>query len=609
MISFLRGIMISSFVVRKVRFESLFFRVILGASLLFLTFCAETKLEELNEPVLELENDVKNPPKNKKNNNSNNFDNLQQQRDLGDGDKPLSAGQTPDSSGEKDSRVTYQVGDNAVAKKKDYIAEVMEMAPVSIDLKGVVAVRDLPAGAIFDTEAKRIYWIPQKGQQGQHRIHLEYKNESVLGHLVGFAKNLFSLSQVPDSDTEGTATKEVIIKVHELSEASLLEFGPLDVYADDDVGYVFVHGKTLNNLCLASEKGAAYWDPPEEYGTKSYKKRGDTSFEAVIAPNDKLKTIVCYDGSVDVPTSAPDVARQIIDAPCGKYGKCIVVTHSMGGLQLEYIFTHARKAREGDEHPEYFVDSELFQSVKAKTVFVVSLASAAGGSKSADLIVFPEKQSVVQGKIGEIAKKYFNADSGATQSLAVERATKILAPVGEDPGVPFFMIPGYSETVQDSILDGLGAVFDQLSDDPDKELFNGDLGYPNLDSLVNFHSRSDGIVAFRSSCGSTSVGVDDGPGHTFPSLEEHLEYCFQVEKKPNHYVWFLSELNHSAIALSVDCGAEAFSCSILFPDIYKKTYVPSPIYQGSDAAHTIRELLTKGISKYNPENPVLFDGN
>ena len=64
MISFLRGIMISSFVVRKVRFESLFFRVILGASLLFLTFCAETKLEELNEPVLELENDVKNPPKN-----------------------------------------------------------------------------------------------------------------------------------------------------------------------------------------------------------------------------------------------------------------------------------------------------------------------------------------------------------------------------------------------------------------------------------------------------------------------------------------------------------------------------------------------------------------
>lgn len=77
--------------------------------------------------------------------------------------------------------------------------------------------------------------------------------------------------------------------------------------------------------------------------------------------------------------------------------------HSMGGLMLEHMFTHIRAPSSKDREPDFYKHRDLYAQVHKKVLFVVAVASAAGGSKVADII--------------------------------------------EDPGAPFFMVAGYSSNM------------------------------------------------------------------------------------------------------------------------------------------------------------------
>lgn len=398
----------------------------------------------------------------------------------------------------------------------------------------------LPSGAIFNTQTKTVYWMPQKGQAGSYTI------------------------------AAGTGSSRRLIQLS-VAAANGLSQGPPKNFSDGVVGYVFVHGMSSKNYCLSPGDLSAYWAGTAEY----------------LAPQPTLRTLSCYDGTQGAEQSAVLVAQQILAAPCGPYNKCIVVAHSMGNLIMEHIFTHARAAQNGDPEPGLFDHAALFSEVKKKVIFVISLASAAGGSKAATILNDPSSATTLQRLSGDLAQT-LGQNTPATRSLAVLRASTVLAPVAADPGVPFFMVPGYTaQTVNEA---GLLNTLLSLGNIP-RPVYNGDFNYATLDPVIRFTSRSDGIVDFRSACGIASSTENEGPGYTAP-ITSHFQYCLSSGKKPNHYLWFVSNMNHGLIATPwTGCYNTSNPCISWFPNANGTGYnLESSLYFRS-AIEVIRAKL------------------
>ncbi len=410
---------------------------------------------------------------------------------------------------------------------------------------GKEGIKNLPKGAIYQETDQTIYFIPQKGQRGKYEIEIE-----------------------------GNETLEWELEVTAVAEETLQKKGPTESYSDGDIGYIFLHGKTMSNLCESKEGAEAYWLKADE----------------VLAPDETNRTLICYDGTKKVSETVKSVAEQMEKASCGLYGRCIVVTHSMGGLMLEHMLIYAGKGEGLDE--DLKGHEALYQKVKDKILMVISIASAAGGSKTADVALELSKDP------DSLIGQFYDLEAGSNQSLRVNHATTVLAPVNQDPGVPFFMVAGYSENIKEGSGDVLGSIFDSLAggDETEEKPFNGSTMYSTLDQMTGFTSRSDGAVAFRSSCGTTSSSADDGPKRD-AEISEHLKYCYAEAKKPNHYVLFLSDLNHDLIIQDIDCKETKNRCQVLFPDEEQKTFTPSPTYTGQNTIQVIRKLIAKPTSK------------
>jgi len=422
-----------------------------------------------------------------------------------------------------------------------------------------VSSSQLPRGAVYEAAAGRLRWIPQVGQAGSY---------------------LLPLGAPPATET--------LLTIGPVSP-SLLQQGPPGPYPDADVGYVFVHGKTTDDLCVNQKLRDEYWG----------------ASAAVIAPLESQRLVVCHDGRRRVAETAPAVAQQILKASCGRANKCILVTHSMGGLLVSHMFTHAGAARPG-EPAELFSHAELYRRVKERTLLVVSLASAEGGSRSADIATGEDEStagqaiSMVVGLLGQ------NTDS--TKNLVVKEATRVVAPLDQDPGVPFFMVAGYSPEVLTGGEALLSTVSTILAITPEAKsaffavalsalgssqsagsLFNGDLRYTLLDLLAQFGSRSDGMVSFRSACGVRSGEPLDGPGHD-AALEPHLRYCASAPRRPGHHLWFAINLNHSEIITTPAACVKQASCAPLVP-AQGAMVPPSWASSGASAIAIVRARL------------------
>lgn len=403
-------------------------------------------------------------------------------------------------------------------------SEVKELLPLKITLPShdlYFEKGSIPAGAILSDNDREFLWLPQKGQAGT------FKLDVVDGSNVPAR---YEVNVAPLSDDEMTA-------------------GPAGWYSDGDVGFVFVHGMSQSDVCADADKGWGQW-------------RGMID---ILSPRNEVNSAVCYDGRARVDTQARKVADQILAAPCGMYGRCVVVTHSMGGLMLEYILLRSRDG--GNTSAE---EVALFRSVRDKIAFVVSIASAAGGSKVANIVKNPENYPNAA-LLANVVKPFL-ASGGAIETLHVNYATQIGAPIGLDPGVPFFMIPGYSTD------EGIGT-----------NTFNGKYEFGVIDAQAGFQSRSDGLVSFRSSCGVASDKEDDGPGR-YTSINGQYQYCFDGPKKSSHHVWFSINLNHLLIQQPVACGGPLKDCVV-----HKANpgggYAASPELTGNDVPHIMRRLI------------------
>lgn len=438
--------------------------------------------------------------------------------------------------------------------------QATELIPLAVKLgKLTVAATDLPPGARVDASEparKRLLWIPRLGQAGDYALDLR--------------------------DEAGTSRRVLEIAVTPISEGAL-QAGPPAAYHDGDLGFVFVHGMTNYDLCSVPEEVRDYWGAGPE----------------LIAPSAEDRTLACYDGSRRVPETAPHVAQQILGAACGRYEVCVVVTHSMGGLMLEHIMTSASQGDAGEHN-------EIYRAVQQRTLFVISIASSAGGSEVASLGE-AARRTLLDGVIGGIADAY-KVLTPAAADTAVDRATRVIAPMHIDPGTPFFMIPGFSPEVlpstEEALLGNLGLDFirdlfdgDKLSDaaqHANERMFNGATELATLDLLTNFSSRSDGLVALRSACGVQSGNQEDGPGHT-ASLPQHLDYCFNAPKKPRHYVWFLSTLNHFLVREPTGlCSKSPEQCENYSPVPEARTFVADPALSGLSAVAVLRQKLFEG---------------
>ena len=389
------------------------------------------------------------------------------------------------------------------------------MTPFNAQVAGLSSAA-LPQGAIFNANAQTLYWLPQKGQAGTYKI------------------------------TAADGTRITL----QVNASAGLEQGPPATYQDGELGFVYVHGMSSENYCLHPVDLATYW--------------GSTS--TILSPKPNTGTVACYDGTRSVEDSALIVAQEILSAPCGTYNKCVVVSHSMGNLVMEYILTHSRAAISSDPEPALFAHAALFAQVKSRMLFVISVASAAGGSKAANILNDPLQASFIQGVVGAISD-LLSPNTPAAMSLDVQRASTVLAPITADPGIPFFMVPGYtSQTVNE-----YGAIAALLGDTP-STVYNGDSRYAELDPVVQFHSRSDGMVDFRSACGIASSAVNDGPGYTAP-VTSQFQYCLSSSRKPNHFLWFMTSLNHTLIATPwAGCSKSATACVSWFPNATGTTF-------------------------------------
>ncbi len=394
----------------------------------------------------------------------------------------------------------------------------------------------------------RLIWWPRSAQAGTHSIELKV------------AEKIWTLS----------------LLVEPLEGQDQMA-GPPKGFSDEDVGYIFIHGKSEMDLCNGG-LARAYW----------------AGGDAIIAPIAALRTVTCYDGRNDVATEAAKITQQILAAPCGKLNRCIIVTHSMGGLMIEHILTHTRAAAASDppEYRKHYDSNVAYSKVKDRIAFVISLASAAGGSKVADMVENPTTYSLDQSSMGAISR-IFGARSGSTNNLVPKFAVNVAAPMTANPGVPIYLVAGYSRQLLD--IGGLvGGPSDWLGiTDPDKRVFNADVSYGYLDYMTGFSSRSDGVVSFRSSCGIASDRMDDGPGWD-KELSLQFNYCYSATKKPNHFVWFAINLNHSLIQINTSkCTNSDNPCQIYRPDPVRKTMVRDTALDQKSSVEIIRQHLRK----------------
>ena len=439
------------------------------------------------------------------------------------------------------AEVDADASETAPADEQSAALTATELLPVSLTFQteegASLFLEALPPGAVFDGSTSRLLWIPQRGQAG------EYVFYSVEQSPQGAGRRPHRLSVVPISDAR-------------------LRSGPPAGYADDEVGLIFVHGKGSQDNCADTDLLHDYW----------------RRFDETVAPDAALRKLVCYNGRHAVATDAPKVARQILSANCGRANKCIIVTHSMGGLMINHMFTHARPARSGDPEPAMFAEHALYQQVRERTLFVISVASAAGGSKAADIVADGDSHSWGQEAVGALYD-WFDPSTPAADNLVIRYATRVAAPLDADPGVPFFMVATYLDRVVERVLSGsVRWVFDWLDGDVAAQ------GLTALDAVVNFSSRSDGLVSFRSSCGVASDNDKDGPGHN-ADLRRHFDYCYRAPKKPNHFVWFASNVDHAAV-LQRKPG-KCKDCEHVFPYQRRETLLRASDYDDKTTGEVI----------------------
>lgn len=257
---------------------------------------------------------------------------------------------------------------------------------------------------------------------------------------------------------------------------------------------------------------------------------------------------------------------------------------------LEHMFLHTRAPTASDPEPRMFDQRDLYKAVRERTLFVVSLASAAGGSDSASIVNEDGPRQVGQEAIGVISR-VLGANDDATRNLVVSYASHVVAPYSEDPGVPFFMVAGFSERTTAEQSGFLGSIFNVLTDQVPLIVFNGNRELALLDSVVLYQARSDGLVDFRSSCGIASDVEGEGPGRN-ANLDDHFRYCWNARKKANHYVWFLANLNHYLITgQPYDCRNADVPCVALFPDPAHGTFTMNRNFTGLNAMQVVRQRL------------------
>ncbi len=473
------------------------------------------------------------------------------------GFEPMDAVNSPESANFSGILINSETGAPVQDPKVEPILiQAKELLPTEVDLTalgpGTWSLTSGPEGLFV--ENNHILWIPQKGQRGA--------------------------TEVKVASTEGTS-RSLQLQIAEVPEDSLKWGGPPGVYKDGDVGYVFIHGKGDEDRCNSNQRLEEYWG----------------GGNVVIAPNAANRIMTCYDGREDVVSESPKVAKQILARRCGRFNRCILVVHSMGGLMAEYMMLHSRESVATDLDKDLFKDRDLFSQVKKKTLFVVGLSSAAGGSKVASII---ENPSVNGGQlvVGLLAR-VFGSKNDSTHNLEPLRASRLIAPIGEDPGIPFFYVAGFSSNLLDSSLDLGGGLLSYLglNISNSENYFNGDEEIAILDLITNFQARSDGLVDFRSTCGVRSENQGDGPHHD-AALTDQMNYCFRAPKKANHYVWFATNLNHLRIVTNTsECQGNGPDCVSYFPQVSGNTLVRFPRWDRQNVPSIVRQLLTKDLPK------------
>ncbi|MGZ3795928.1 MAG: hypothetical protein ACXVB1_06170, partial [Pseudobdellovibrionaceae bacterium] len=439
-------------------------------------------------------------------------------------------------------------------------ASFSELEPYSYKFTGSESLsfpEDLPPGAFYDPQTRGIYWIPAKGQRGDYSFNVQ---------------------------ESGVVKFHFTFHVLGLDESKLRYGGPPFHYQDGDVGYIFVHGAQDKDLCADRSSLDLYWGKAP----------------LTLAPDSNLRYLTCYDGRKAVADVAESVARQIMDAQCGLFKKCIIVTHSMGGLLMEHMFLHARPPTGTDQMPSWYLNRALYQSVREKTLFVISLASAAGGSKTAD-VAKGNTANLAQEVVG-VLSRWMGADLDSTANLMVAYASRVVAPFQEDPGMPFFMVPGYTTQTLYEATGVLGSLVDTLTNSIPDKVFNGNRELTLIDQITSFSSRSDGLVDFRSSCGIASADYNDGVAEN-ASLDDHFHYCWGAPKKANHYLWFAVNLNHALITLSTseipECSSSENPCQSRFPASIG-TLVPDESFKGMGAIDVIRSKVGSPVPMTAP---------
>jgi len=438
-----------------------------------------------------------------------------------------------------------------------------ELKPISLQLqtsKAIPSLDTLPPGALYDGNTQTLRWIPKKGQAGEYNFVLGVTNNNVEHRLK--------------------------VTVNSVSE-SQLRTGPFGIYKDGDVGYIFVHGAGDVDRCANSQDLEEYWG---------------SSKNVIAPPGTAPRQVVCYDGRKDAEESAAQVAQQILQADCGAYNRCIIITHSMGGLILNHILTHTRTANADDPKPILFDNRLLYQAVKNRALFVISLGSSAGGSKVANMVEHPEQYGIDQSVINFIKAQTGYGPSGYTRSNETNYATQVLAPITADPEVPFFMVAGFSPKIVDEYADS-----STIDSNEFQKIFNNDYELTALDTIAQFKSRSDGLVSFRSACGVASSNVEDGPGR-IATIDQQLQYCYQAPKKANFYPWFAINLNHYLLASAdgYNCSNSTNACRAYFANSITHTMEYHSFFANKNAAEIIRSKLTSGAASYNGNFDIVF---
>jgi hypothetical protein len=165
--------------------------------------------------------------------------------------------------------------------------------------------------------------------------------------------------------------------------------------------------------------------------------------------------------------------------------------------------------------------------------------------------------------------------------------------MNQDPGVPIFMVAGYSKK---TLREGKGIV-DVLKielGDSDAKIFNGETSLATIDYVTDFSSRSDGLVDFRSACGIADASEIGGPGSR-ASLDQQYQYCAKQQKKPNRYVWFLINSNHFDLTVpTYHCQQSDNPCETRFFDATAGSgFTLDPAIGKRSAVEVLRERLTR----------------